>query len=176
VTEATDALKVGALVLVAAVLQVSVVAGWTVAGGSADLLLIIVVAVALLRGTVTGAVAGFFGGLVADTATLGTMGLSSLLLTVAGYWAGRYGETTGRDRTHAPLLAVAVVTILYAAAGLGLHFVLGDTVSAGRVLGSSLVVAVLANALLAIPVFALSRRVLGTPPSAERAREVQLLA
>ena len=35
---------------------------------------------------------------------------------LAGYWIGRYGETTGRDRTHAPFVSVAVVTLLYASA------------------------------------------------------------
>ena len=44
----------------------------------------------------------------------GTLGLTSLVLTLAGYWIGRYGETTGRDRAHAPFLSVAVVTVLYA--------------------------------------------------------------
>ena len=53
-------------------------------------------------------------GLLLDTATLGTLGFTSLLLTVAGFWIGRYGETTARDRFHAPYLSVAVVTVLYA--------------------------------------------------------------
>ena len=43
-------------------------------------------------------------GLLVDTANLGTLGVTSLLLTLAGYWIGRYGETTGRDRAHAPFL------------------------------------------------------------------------
>ena len=76
-------------------------------------MLVTLVSVALLRGTIFGAVAGFGAGLVVDTATLQTLGVSSLLLTIAGYWIGRYGETTGRDRTHAPFVSVAVVTILY---------------------------------------------------------------
>jgi len=46
---------------------------------------------------------------VLDVGTLGTLGLTSLLLTVAGFWIGRYGETTARDRFHAPYLSVAVV-------------------------------------------------------------------
>ena len=54
------------------------------------------------------------GGLLLDTATLETLGLTSLILTLGGYWIGRYGETTGRDRTHAPFVSVAVVTVLYA--------------------------------------------------------------
>jgi rod shape-determining protein MreD len=176
VSEALDALKLGAIVLVAAVLQVTVLGGFEVRGGSPDLLLVVVVAVALLRGALTGATVGFLGGLLADTATLQMLGVTSLLLTVAGYWAGRYGETTGRDRSHAPLLAVAVVTVLYAVSALVLHFVLGDEVGIGRVLGGSLLWAVVSNVLLTIPVYALCRRVLGPPPSTERAREVQLLA
>ena len=69
-----------------------------------------------------------------DVMTLDTLGVSALLYALAGYWTGRYGETTGRDRAHAPLLAVLVVTILVAYAGFGLHFLLGDDVSARRAL------------------------------------------
>jgi len=176
VSETLDALKLGAIVLAAAVLQVTVLGGFEIRGGSPDLLLVVVVAIALLRGALTGATVGFLGGLLADTATLQMLGVTSLLLTVAGYWAGRYGETTGRDRSHAPLLSVAVVTVLYAVSALVLHFVLGHEVGIGRVLGGSLLWAVVSNVLLTIPVYALCRGVLGPPPSTERAREVQLLA
>ncbi|MGE5690021.1 MAG: rod shape-determining protein MreD [Pseudomonadota bacterium] len=175
-SELLDALKIGGLVLVAAVVQVAVLGAWSVGGGSPDLLLVVVVAIALLRGTLSGAVTGFVGGLIADTATLGTMGLTSLLLTGAGYWAGRYGETTGRDRSHAPVVSVAVVTVLYALGATILHVVLGDEVALGRVLGSGLFAVVLFNVALTVPVYALCRRVLGPPPSLERAREVRLLA
>ena len=37
-----------------------------------------------------------------DLATFETIGVTSLLLTLTGYWIGRYGETTGRGRTYAP--------------------------------------------------------------------------
>ena len=176
-SETLDALKLAAIVLVAAILQVAVFGGWEVAGGSPDLLLVAVVGVALLRGTLAGAIVGFFGGLVADTATLGTLGLTSLLLTGAGYWAGRYGETTGRDRSHAPVVSVAVVTVLYTLGAVILHVVLGDEVALGRVLGSALLAGVAFNVLLTFPVYALCRRLLGPPPSSlDRAREVRLLA
>ena len=66
--------------------------------------------------------------------TLDTLGVSALLYALAGYWTGRYGETTGRDRGHAPLLAVLVATIAIAFAGYGLHFLLGEEVSARRAL------------------------------------------
>jgi cell shape-determining protein MreD len=96
-----------------------------------------------------------------------------LLLTIAGYWIGRYGETTGRDRSHAPLLSVAVVTVLYAAVALALHVVLGDPVDAGMVLAAALVPGVLLNLLLTVPVYALVTRILGRPDWTQR--EVRLL-
>ena len=109
------------------------------------------VAVALLRGSVFGAAGGFFGGLLLDTANLETLGLTSLILTVGGYWIGRYGETTGRDRTHAPYVSVAVVTVLYAVGVLVLHFLIGDPVSGRRVLFDSLVPTIAFNLILTAP-------------------------
>src|SRR5213075_3490492 len=103
-------------------------------GGHPNLLLVTLVCVALLRGALFGAVAGFSAGLLADTGVLGTLGFTSLLLTLAGYWTGRYGETTGRDRAHAPLLSVAVVTALYQFGALLLHFMLGEHAPARAVL------------------------------------------
>jgi rod shape-determining protein MreD len=174
-TAALDSLRIVLLVFFAAVVQASVVAPMQLAGGSADLLLLVLVAVALLRGAVVGATAGFFGGLVIDFATWETLGLTSLLLTIAGYWIGRYGETTGRDRAHAPLVSVLVVTVLYAFGAILLHGVLGTTVDVGYALGTALLPAVFLNLLLTVPVYALCRRVLPGRERPERAREVTLL-
>jgi len=155
-----DGVKAAALVFLAAILEVSVFSDVKILGGIPDLLLVTVVAVALLRGSITGAVLGFFAGLVVDTATLETLGLSSLLLTLIGYWVGRYGETTGRDRTHAPFLSVAVVTFLYALGGLALRFVLGEPAPARLVLLDSLFQGIALNLLLTWPVYAVVRRLL----------------
>ena len=89
-------------------------------------------------------------GLIVDTATLGTLGLTSLVLTLAGFWIGRYGETTGRDRAHAPFLSVAVVTVLYELGLLVVHFVLGESAPAGAVV-TSLVPAIVLNLILTAP-------------------------
>ena len=108
---AFDGVKAAVLLFAAAIMQVSIFTQVHVFGGVPDLLLVTLVAVALLRGTIVGAGGGFFAGLLVDTASLGRLGLTSLVLTLAGYWIGRYGETTGRDRAHAPFLSVAVVTV-----------------------------------------------------------------
>ena len=174
-TGAVDALKAALIVFAAALLQVTVLASADVAGGAPDLLLVTLVAVALLRGAVFGSAAGFFAGLLVDVARLETLGLTSLVLTIACYWIGRYGETTGRDRTHAPLLSVVVVTVLYSLGALGLHFMIGDDPSPARALGAALAPAILFNVLLAFPVYALCRRLLRPVEPLERAHEVRLL-
>ena len=96
-------LRIAPLVFVAAVVQVTVLGGTRLLWAEPDLLLVTIVCIALAAGAIPGAAAGFAGGLLVDIMTLGTLGLTSLVLTLAGYWAGRYGETTGRGRTHAPL-------------------------------------------------------------------------
>jgi rod shape-determining protein MreD len=170
-----EAAKAAGLLFVAAIVQVSIVSSITLIGGRPDLVLLTLVSVALLRGAVTGAVAGFCVGLVVDTANLETLGLTSLLLTVAGYWIGRYGETTGRDRAHAPFVSVAVATVLVQFGALVLHYMLGDPVSARVVLLDALPAKVLLNLILTLPVYALVRRALTLATTPEAATEVQLL-
>ena len=169
-----DGGKAAVLLLTAAVAQVSIFAQAQVLGGTPDLLLVTLVAVALLRGSLAGAVGGFFAGILVDAATLGELGLTALVLTLSGYWIGRYGETTGRDRAHAPFLSVAVVTILYAFGLLVVHFVLGESAPAGALL-RGLAPAIVMNLILTAPVYALVRRLLRPFDRDELTTEVQLL-
>jgi rod shape-determining protein MreD len=152
-----DVLKAAIAFFVAVVIQATIVSSITVAGGKADLVLVTLTAVALLRGSIFGAVAGFYAGFLLDAANLDTLGVSSLLLSLAGYWIGRYGETTGRDRAHAPLVSIAVVTAVYAFASIALHAMLGESVSVQGAL-RSLPAQILLNLLLTVPVYALMRR------------------
>jgi rod shape-determining protein MreD len=167
-----DAAKAAGFLFFAVVLQLSIMANVEILSGRPNLLLVAVVCVALLRGSVFGAVAGFSAGLLADTGVFGTLGFTALLLTLAGYWTGRYGETTGRDRAHAPLLSVTVITILYQVGALVLHFMLGEHAPAGLVL-TALVPTILLNLILTFPVYALARRLLR--PREWVGREVRLL-
>lgn len=163
-----DGVKAAVVLFVAAILQVSIFAEAHVLGGVPDLLLVMLVAVALLRGAMFGAIGGFFAGLLVDTATLGQLGLTSLVLTLAGYWIGRYGETNGRDRSHAPFVSVVVITFLYALGSLAFHYVLGDPAPAREVLWSTLFQAMALNLILTWPVYALARVLLPAPTRRER--------
>ena len=171
----TVALRAIALVFVVALLQAVVFSSTLILGGAPDLLLVTVVALGLLRGSVAGAFAGFAGGLVVDLVTLNTLGITSLVLTLAGFWGGRYGETTGRGRALAPLLAVAVITVLAAVFGFGLRYLLGEEVVAHQALLTALLPAFVMNALLAFPLHRLVRRTLGERLVVERTPEVELV-
>jgi len=168
----STALRVVPLIFVAAVFQVGAVAGARVLGAEPDLLLVVVVVVALVAGSITGAVSGFAGGLLVDVMTLDTLGTTSIVLTVAGYWAGRYGETTGRGRPYAAPLAAFAITLLATPANVALHFLLGQPVSAHAAF-ATLIPSAIVNGLLAFGLHPLLRRYL-TPQDRfrGRAREV----
>jgi rod shape-determining protein MreD len=151
-------LKALGLVFVAVLAELAVFAPLRIGSGAADVVLVTVALVALLNGSVVGAIAGFWAGLLLDTASLGTLGVTSLVLTLVGYWCGRYGETTARDRSHAPFLAVAVVTVLTAVGNLVLQFTLGVPTSARWMLFDSLLPQLVMNVVLTLPLYALFRR------------------
>ena len=168
-----DGVKTAVLVTLVGVLQVSVVTPFEVARGHVDLVAVTLISVALLRGPIVGAVAGFWMGLILDTATLSTLGLTSLILTLLGYWAGRFGEGTTRTSPHPPLIAVALGTI-WVVIGTGLlEFMLGEGVPAGDILGRVLIPTLALNLLAAYPVNRLVARLL--PPSLRPRREVALV-
>lgn len=159
------------MLLLAALVQVSV-AGWIeVAEGHPDVVLVVLVSLALLRGPIFGAVAGFWVGLVLDTAALETFGLTSLLLTLAGYWAGRFGDVTTRASAHPPLIAVALATVGVAFGSAVLHFMLGESISSGLFFVGVLLPTLALNMILAYPVYGLCRR-LFPPPTRVRRGEV----
>jgi rod shape-determining protein MreD len=153
------ALRASVVVFAAAVLQAVIVSSLVVGGGAPDLLLIVVISLGLLRGSIPGAVAGFVGGILLDLLTLDTLGVTSLVLTLAGFWAGRYAETTARGRRLAPLLAVGVITVLSGVFAFVLHYMLGDPVDARQALLTALVPALVLNLVLALPVHALVRSI-----------------
>ncbi|HZQ81142.1 MAG TPA: rod shape-determining protein MreD [Gaiellaceae bacterium] len=168
-----DGLKAAVVLFIACLLQLSVLTEYH-PFRTASIVLVALLSIALLRGSLFGAVAGFAVGLMLDTGTLGTLGVTSLLLTIAGFWIGRYGETTARDRFHAPFLSVAVVTMLYVFGQLTLEFVLGEAAPAGAAV-RGVPGALLLNLLLTLPVYALARRLFPPQELGDRVREVRLL-
>lgn len=174
-TSGASALRGSAVVFVAAMLQGVLVTSLIVGGGAADLLLVVVVALGMLRGSVAGAVYGFCGGLVLDLLTLDTLGLTSLVLTLAGFWAGRYAETTGAGRRLAPFIAVGVITALAGLFAFVLHYLLDEEVVARDALLTALAPMVVLNLALALPVYAFVRWAVHERPAVQSVPEVEVL-
>jgi rod shape-determining protein MreD len=152
--------RVGGLLLLAVVLQLSAISQLHVLGGHADLVVLVVAAVAYYGGSVPGCAAGFTAGLFLDLLTGTTMGASSLVLTAVGYGVGRFREV--RDPSHG-LLPLAVGTMatagwVIAFAAVALMLDIGARVS--PLVIRDMVVTILLNALLALPVFTGCRKLL----------------
>lgn len=153
-------LRLWLLGLMAALVQVAALSQIQILDTNADLLPLIVAAVGLLCGSVTGAAFGFAVGLGADTMYVQTLGLSSLVFTLAGYFAGRLREV--RD-PQAALIPVAVGAIASALASVGfglMSFLLGIDAPVSFLLLRQILAGVAVNALLALPVYVLVRRVM----------------
>ena len=153
--------RLGALLFTALLLQTTVAPNIRILGASPDFALIIVVSVALLRGSQVGAVFGFLTGVLVGLALLEPLGMTALVLVVVGYFAGRYAETVDLSAPVAPLVAVFAATLLANILFATLQYLLERQVPlafwAGRVLLPSLVL----NTLLATVIYLLVRVVLG---------------
>lgn len=154
--------------LLALVLQVSVLGRLQLPGATPDLLMLVVVGLALVFGPSGGCLVGFAAGLLTDLAPPSdhAIGRYALVLCVMGYAAGMFRAEPGRQRSVlTPLLVVAgaavVSTVLYAAVGA----LVGDT--AARHVGlTGLVFSALLYDLLLAPfvvpaVMLLARRIDG---------------
>jgi rod shape-determining protein MreD len=153
-------LRVSALVFAAVVLQISAVGDIRILGGSADLVVLAVAAVAFFSGAVSGSVTGFAAGLLFDLALGQNLGASSLVLTAVGYSVGRYREL--RDPSHGllPVAVAAGATAEWVIGFAAVSFMLEIEASVSAVVFRDMIVTVVLNALLALPFFALVRRLL----------------
>jgi rod shape-determining protein MreD len=153
-----DVVKAGVVLLLAALVQVSIASTIEVAEGHPDVVLVLLVCMALLHGPLFGALAGFWAGLALDVVSLETLGLTSLLLTLAGYFAGRFGDVTTRASAHPPVVAVILATIGVAFGSAVLHFMLGSSLAAGHFFLAVLLPTLALNTLLAYPLYRLAGR------------------
>lgn len=118
------------LVVVALVIQVSVLARLHLPGAVPDLLLLTVLGLAMVYGHVGGALIGFGAGLLADLAPPAdhAAGRYALVLCVIGYLAGLVKPETGQIKSATGPMVVVVAaavgsTLLYA----GVGALVGDT-------------------------------------------------
>jgi rod shape-determining protein MreD len=151
-------LRLALMGVVVVVIQIAAVSQIVLFGTNADLTPLVVAAVGLLCGSIPGAIFGFAVGLFVDAALVQTMGLSSLVYVVAGYWAGRLRELRDPQAAIVPMIVGAAATAV-ATIGFGLmNFLLGIDAPVSFLLLRQILATILLNALIALPVFALVRR------------------
>jgi rod shape-determining protein MreD len=142
------------------VLQQAAVSQISLFGVSADVTPLVVMSVGLLTGSLVGAIVGFGIGLSVDLVLVQTLGVTSLLYIAIGYWSGRLREL--RDPAHG-LVPLAIGAAATAFAGIGMtliQFLLGVDSPVSLLLVQQIFTTVLVNTLIALPVYALVRRII----------------
>ncbi len=152
--------RTGVLVLLAVIVQISGVQNASILGGTIDFIPLAVAAVAIYAGSISGAIVGFATGLLLDIAIGQTLGMSSLVLTALGYGVGRYRDL--RDPAHGllPIPVAAAATAGYLAAVAAVSFMLEIESDVSPLVLREAIITVLLNVALALPFFAIVRRVL----------------
>jgi len=153
------------LIVVALVVQVSVLARLGLPGAVPDLLLLVVVGLAMTYGPTAGCAIGFSAGLCADLAPPAdhAAGRYAFVLCLAGYFAGMFVSRNTRRSVLTPIAVVAVAaaatTVMYAAVGA----VVGDTAAREVGLTKLMLTAVVYDSILTpfvVPwVMALARKI-----------------
>ena len=152
--------RTGLLVLLAVIIQTAGLQSMPLLGGTVDVIPLFVAAVAIYAGSISGAIVGFATGLLLDIAIGQTLGLSSLVLTALGYGVGRYRDM--RDPSHGllPIPVAAAATAGYYAAVAAVSFMLEIGATVSLLVLREAVITVLLNVAVALPFFALIRRIL----------------
>ncbi len=142
------------------IIQQAAVSQVSIFGVSADVTPLVVMSVGLLAGSMRGAITGFGIGLLVDMVFFQTLGVTSLLYIAIGYWSGRLREL--RDPSHGLVpLALGAAATAFAGIGMSLiQFLLGVDAPVSWLLLQQIFVTVLVNTLIALPVYALVRRII----------------
>jgi rod shape-determining protein MreD len=152
--------RVGLLLVVTVLLQLSVVGQIGILGSYADITPLAVAAVAYYGGSMAGAATGFAAGVFLDLASGATMGVSSLVLTAVGYSVGRLREARDPSHSLVPVLVGAAATAGWVTAYAGVSFMLDVGATVSPLVIRDALVTVMLGALLALPIFVGTRRLL----------------
>lgn len=149
-----------AIVILTVVIQSAGVQGITILGGSVNLVPLVVGAVALWGGAIPGAAVGFSCGLLVDLTLGQDVGASSLVLTAVGYFVGRYGEVNEPAHGLLPLAVGAAATAAYLVGTTIVSLMLAFDASLSLLAFRDMFLTLFLNTLIALPVFALIRRII----------------
>jgi rod shape-determining protein MreD len=151
--------------------QIGVVSEVPVFGVTVDLTPLVVVFVGLLCGSMLGAISGFAVGLLVDLTLVQTLGVTSLIFTLIGYWAGRLRELRDPQAGLTPLLVGAAAAAASLVGYSLIEFMLGVDAPVSLQLLRQIVLGVLVDTIVAVPIWLLVRWALeGALPEDPRRR------
>jgi rod shape-determining protein MreD len=152
--------RIGALSVALVLVQIGVVSEVPLFGVNVDLSPLLVAFVGLLCGSTLGAVTGFAVGLLVDLALVQTLGVTSLIFTLIGYWGGRLRELRDPQAALTPLLVGATASAVSLVGYSLIEFLLGVDAPVSLDLLRQIVLGIVVNTIAAVPMWALVRRVL----------------
>ncbi len=164
--------RIAALAIALVFFQIGVVSEVPVFGVTIDLSILLVAFTGLLCGSTVGAISGFAVGLLVDLALVQTLGLTSLVFTLIGYWSGRLRELRDPQAALTPLLVGALATAVSLVGYSVMEFMLGVDAPVSFELLRQIVLGIVVNAIVALPMWILVRRCLigGLPQDPRRRR------
>jgi rod shape-determining protein MreD len=164
-------LRVAVLAVIVVFFQIGVVSEVPVFGVNVDLSPLMVAFVGLLCGSTLGAAVGFAVGLLVDLALVQTLGVTSLIFTLIGFWSGRLRELRDPQAALTPLLVGAAASAVSLIGYSLIEFMLGVDAPVSLELLRQIVLGIVVNTIVALPMWAIVRRILeGALPEDPRRR------
>jgi len=140
------------VLMVAMVIQSTLLPLIAINGIYPDILLIIVISYALLSGKEKGVGMGFFAGLLHDLASGSVFGINTLAKLSIGYLVGLTERKVFKEHLLLPIVATAVATVLNGSVMFVILFLLGYKVQMVSALMNNILPLVAYNVVIAIPV------------------------
>lgn len=149
------------LVVFAALVQVTIMPRIEIGSATPDVLVLVVSAIALLTGSISGAAHGFLAGICIAMFAAIPLGPHALVGVLIGYSIGRVGEALVTDEHPLPPLFAGVFATLVMELGQPLvAFLVDPTVGSIDGLLEDAILVTIISSVLALPIYLLVRRAL----------------
>lgn len=147
------------VVIIAIIIQSTILPMILFRGICPDLLMVIVVSYALLSGKEKGVGVGFFAGLLQDVAFGTIFGINTLSKMLIGYIFGLAERKVFKEKVLLPVVATAVATLVHSVVMFTLLFFLGYKVDILAAIMNNILPLIGYNVIIAIPVHHIIYRV-----------------
>lgn len=120
-----------------------------------NIVLVIVILYALIRGNHEGSIIGFLSGFIMDVISGKVFGLHSLLFMYICILVGTFNKRFFKDNYFVAILFVSVFTFLYQSVFYFLNFFIWGKTNVGFVYSNIIFPEVIYNSIIAIPIYAI---------------------